>query len=246
MQGMIASATRFWDSAVDIWEQGGWAMSAIALIALVMFSVGMNILLRLRQTGFARVDESTWRRWIDLPAERQGPIGKMIETVTEASTLEESAVLFEQVRQTEVDPFERDLRVMKVCVSAAPLVGLLGTVTGMLATFDALSSGSGGEKTMTLVAAGISEALVTTETGLVIALPGLFFQYQLRRKFESYRAYIAHLETTCTQVLYRSLRKGQKMDMRRVAEIRIAEALYRAIDENSNHSPSQAQPAGAN
>ena len=77
---------------------------------------------------------------------------------------------------------------MKVTVSTAPLLGLLGTVTGMLATFDALAAGSGGDKTMDLVAGGISEALITTETGLVIALPGLFFQFILARKRERYDA----------------------------------------------------------
>ena len=246
MERIFSSLGHFWSSASAIWDQGGWAMTAIAIIALVMFSVGMNILLKLRATGYTKVDEASWRRWIDTPDERQGPIGKMIDTVAEASTLEESSMLFEQVRQTEVQPFERDLRVMKVCVSAAPLVGLLGTVTGMLSTFDALSSGSGGEKTMTMVAAGISEALVTTETGLVIALPGLFFQYQLRRKFESYRASIAHLETVCTQVLYRKLRKGHKQDLRRVAQSKIAEALYRALTASPQFQSSSPQTAGVN
>lgn len=242
MNGIFASLGHFWSAATGIWEQGGWAMSAIAVIALVMFSVGMNILLKLRATGYTQVDEGSWRRWIDVPAERKGPIGKMISTVTEAATLGESAMLFEQVRQTEVQPFERDLRVMKVCVSAAPLVGLLGTVTGMLSTFDALALGSGGDKTMTLVAAGISEALVTTETGLVIALPGLFFQYQLRRNFEGYRASIAHLETVCAQVLYRRLRKGQKQDLRRVAQSKIAEALYLALDPPSSATANITSP----
>jgi hypothetical protein len=74
---------------------------------------------------------------------------------------------FEELQLTETAPFERDLRVMKVCVSASPLVGLLGTVTGMLSTFAALSSGSGGDETLEMVAGGISEALVTTMTGLV-------------------------------------------------------------------------------
>jgi len=98
---------------------------------------------------------------------------------------------------------------MKICVSTAPLLGLLGTVTGMLATFGALASGSGGEKTMGMIAGGISEALITTETGLVIALPGLFFQYQLSREYERYKAFLAHLETVCTQKLYKKLRKEE-------------------------------------
>lgn len=54
----------------------------------------------------------------------------------------------------------------------------------MLATFGALASGSGGDKTMGMIADGISEALITTETGLIIALSGLFFQYQLTRGHE--------------------------------------------------------------
>jgi len=97
---------------------------------------------------------------------------------------------------------------MKICVSAAPLLGLLGTVTGMLTTFGALSTGAGGDKTMSMVAGGISEALITTETGLVVALPGLFFQYQLGRTYERYKAFLAHLETVCTQSLYRRLRRA--------------------------------------
>jgi biopolymer transport protein ExbB len=60
---------------------------------------------------------------------------------------------------------------------------------------------------MALVSKGISEALITTETGLVIALPGLFFQYRLARSFEQYKAFLAHLETACTQTVYRQLRR---------------------------------------
>jgi biopolymer transport protein ExbB len=73
----------------------------------------------------------------------------------------------------------------------------------MLATFNALAEGSGGDQTMAMIAKGISEALITTEAGLVVALPGLFFQYFLARKFERYRAFLAHLETVCTQALHK-------------------------------------------
>ena len=200
-----------WEQATHIWLSGGWAMVAIALIAVVMFGLGMHTHLKLKEKGFQSVSEKTWRRWIDHAGERKGRIGKLLDFVTVGHSLKETAILFEQLRLNEAAPFERDLRVMKTCVGAAPLVGLLGTVTGMLATFGALSSGSGGDKTMGLVAEGISEALVTTETGLVIALPGLFLQYQLSRTFESYKAFLAHLETVCTQSLYRRLRKQSRV-----------------------------------
>lgn len=199
--------------AREIWLSGGWAMIAIAVIALVMFGMGVHVWLQLLKKRVGAVPERTWRRWIDHPQERRGPIGRLLDFVTGGSSLEETAVFFDELRTTELHPFERDLRVMKICVSAAPLLGLLGTVTGMLATFGALASGSGGEKTMGLVAKGISEALVTTETGLVIALPGLFFQYQLVRGHERYEAFLAHLETVCTQTLYRNARRGARSEV---------------------------------
>jgi len=200
---VILNLRDLWDQAVAIWLSGGWCMPAIAGIALVMFALGLHIHFQLREKGFLSLSEKTWRRWIDRPSERKGPIGALLDAATSAVSLKDVSVLFQELRMTEVAPFERDLRIMKICVGAAPLLGLLGTVTGMLATFAALASGAGGEKTMGLIAEGISEALITTETGLVIALPGLFFQYHLARQHERYRAFLAHLETVCAQKLYR-------------------------------------------
>lgn len=203
---IAAQARQLWEQAVDIWVAGGWGMLAIALDAVLLFALGMHVHLRLREKGFLSVPEKTWRRWMGAPGERRGPIGELLDFVTGTRTLEATAISFQGLRTTEMAPFERDLRLMRICVGTAPLLGLFGTVTGMLYTFGALAEGSGGEKTMGLVAKGISEALITTETGLVIALPGLFFQYQLARKYERYKAFLAHLETVCTQTLYRELR----------------------------------------
>jgi biopolymer transport protein ExbB len=189
--------------------------------------------LRLGETGFLRVPEETWRRWIDSPLEREGPIGELIESVAGARSLSESEALFEELRASETAPFERDLRVMKVCVGATPLVGLLGTVTGMLATFAALSSGGGGDKTMGMIAKGISEALITTETGLVIALPGLFFQYQLQRRFERYKAFLAHLETVCAQGIYRRQAVAEAERARDAAKREVAQQLLRRLEAHT-------------
>jgi len=206
----VAFMTELWHDAVEIWFDGGWAMIAIAVTAFVIFAMGCHIWLRLRSKGFHRVREKTWRHWIDHPDQRKGPIGEMMNFVTGGKTLRDTATFFEELRTTEVRPFARDLRVMRICVSAAPLLGLLGTVTGMLATFGALAEGGGAEKTMDQIAAGISEALITTETGLVIAIPGVFFQYQLARSFERYKAFIAQLETVWTQRQYRELNAKPK------------------------------------
>jgi biopolymer transport protein ExbB len=199
---MDAIPTLF-EQALEIWQAGGQAMVAIAVVAFVMFWLGADLWARLVARRHSAVPETTWRRWIDEPGEREGRIGALLDTAMAAQSCRDVPAIFAGVRAAEVAPLARDLKVMRICVSAAPLVGLLGTVIGMLATFGALASGAGGDKTMAMVADGISEALITTETGLVVAIPGLFFQYQLTRRFEGYKAFLAHLETVVTQTLFR-------------------------------------------
>jgi len=202
---LLARARALWEAALQLWIAGDWGMLAIAVNAMILFGMGVHIWLRQRETGFRSVPEPTWRRWITRTEERRGPIGEMLDSVTGAKHLADTAAAFAGLRTVELAPFERDLKVMKICVGTAPLLGLFGTVTGMLVTFGALASGTGGEKTMSMIAQGISEALITTETGLVVALPGLFFHYQLARNHERYKAFLAHLETVCTQAQYREL-----------------------------------------
>jgi biopolymer transport protein ExbB len=72
----------------------------------------------------------------------------------------------------EVMPLERGLGFLKVLTGVAPLLGLLGTITGMIETFQLMSLyGSGDAK---LMSSGISQALVTTALGLIVAIPLLF------------------------------------------------------------------------
>lgn len=72
----------------------------------------------------------------------------------------------------EIPPLERFLTMIKVIAAISPLMGLLGTVTGMINTFQAMTLfGTGDPK---LMAGGISQALVTTVLGIVVALPTLF------------------------------------------------------------------------
>jgi biopolymer transport protein ExbB len=203
MHDLIAKRRPQFEAALAIWNSGGWAMWAIAAIALVIFGMGAHVLLGLRAKSYRKVNEDTWRSWIERPKNRHGIVGWIFDAMDGTSTVKEVAERFKGVRGQEINPYARDLKVMKIFVSAAPLVGLLGTVTGMLSTFEALASGSGAEKTVAMIASGISEALITTETGLVIALPGLFLQYYLKRKLDRYEGFLAHLETQVSQSVYR-------------------------------------------
>lgn len=75
---------------------------------------------------------------------------------------------------------ERNLAVIAVLGSIAPLLGLLGTVSGMITTFIVIAElGTGNARPL---AGGISEALVATEAGLLVAIPGLLMSVALARR----------------------------------------------------------------
>lgn len=82
---------------------------------------------------------------------------------------------------------------IKTIVASAPLLGLLGTVTGMIETFDALTdmalfSQSGG------IAGGISQAMLTTQLGLIVAIPGLLCSRYIDRKEQVINIELAQLK----------------------------------------------------
>jgi biopolymer transport protein ExbB len=208
MSSSDSTALRFEELLVqgyEMWQAGGWAMIVLSVVALVMFTVGVSVLLQIYASGLFRIRERTWRQWLDSPSQRRGAVGRVIERLSGRRTIEDIDTTIDAIRIGDLEAFDRDLRVMKVCIGAAPLVGLLGTVTGMLVTFDALSTGSGGDKTMSMIAAGISEALITTETGLVIALPGLFFHFFLSRKSQASKRFVARLDSVCKQRVLKGL-----------------------------------------
>ena len=77
--------------------------------------------------------------------------------------------------------------------SEATRQGIRRTVIGMLFTFDGISKGAGSE-TASRVAEGISQALITTQTGLMIALPGLFMVLIIQRRIKLWKSLIIKLE----------------------------------------------------
>ena len=80
----------------------------------------------------------------------------------------------------EVPPLERHLAILAVGAAVSPLLGLLGTVTGMIHTFSLIAVfGSGDPR---LLSGGISEALVTTEAGLAVAIPLVLLHAFLSRR----------------------------------------------------------------
>ena len=85
-----------------------------------------------------------------------------------------------------------------VLIGAAPLVGLLGTVSGMFTTFDGLA-GVSGSKPVDVISRGVSEALITTQTGLIISVPTFIIACILNARFQRMRHGFQKLEATLLQ-----------------------------------------------
>jgi biopolymer transport protein ExbB len=194
--------------AVEITIAGGSAMTAIWLVGFIMCGLGVNIWVGMLMDGLRPRSDAQVKGWLREPSSARGPVPELMVGAVQARTSESVALTFGEFRARELEPFDRQLRLMKICVGLAPLLGLFGTVTGMLATFAALASGSGGEQTMGAIAKGISEALITTETGLVVALPGLFLQYHLSRKKRGFEVFLDHAETICRRHATRAATEG--------------------------------------
>lgn len=198
MLGHVPAAVRPWfEAAWPVWVGGGWAMVPLALTGLIMYPLGLSTMMQLVLMGARNSPQRAWQRWLLRPDRPRGPVQRMIAEAMTCATLHEMEAYFSLFQTGVFGPFTRNLQIMKVCVATAPLLGLLGTVTGMLVTFDGLARGGGGDQTMGIISKGISEALITTETGLVLALTGVLIQFFLTRQHQRFENVVTHIETLC-------------------------------------------------
>lgn len=82
----------------------------------------------------------------------------------------------------ELPKLEKNMWLLAIVANVTPLAGLLGTVTGMIGAFNSMAKHGAGDPT--LLAAGISQALITTASGLAVAIPALIFYNFYQKKVE--------------------------------------------------------------
>lgn len=189
---------------LQIWADGGWVMWPLLGVCLMLFVVGLRLWLDLARRQHRRLREADWQRWVRQPELAQGEVGEIIRFTTAGRTTEEISQRFAEVSAAELPAIDRRLATLGTLVAAAPLVGLLGTVLGMLVTFQALADGGGGKVTEAL-ADGISQALFPPEVGLCIALPGLLLTHLIRRQRQEFEAFLARLESYTIQHFRKTL-----------------------------------------
>jgi len=179
---------------IGIWQSGGTVMIPLFLLACLLYTQAFQLVLYVRRSSLSKKHEYHWNEWVLHPEKAEGRVAEIIRyTQTDTSSAKQVRNRFDEVRLALLNLVERRVRFINTLVAAAPLLGLLGTVIGMLQTFLGLATSAGGE-TAGVVASGISEALLTTLTGLIIALPGLFIVMIIQRQKHGLEASITRLE----------------------------------------------------
>lgn len=169
-------------SPMELFRHGGPIMWPIALVSFV------TLTMVLERTVFLLQDRSTKEpavvdKMFELiekndfeGAIRHGQKSKdsLARILGEALTYKEYSLssAFLRAASIEVDRIQQGISVLDTCVTAAPLLGLLGTVTGMMNTFGALGEGDIAASA-SKITGGVGEALIATACGLVIAIIGL-------------------------------------------------------------------------
>ena len=171
-------------------RQGGWIMGPLVVVSVVMWTL---IIDRLRDFRGLTAGDLDGRAAVDAVAAGDGAaldgrtglrarlVREFLAERTGRAPLDREILAECALRLRR--QLDRGLAPITVLAAVAPLLGLLGTVLGMIETFDVISVfGTGNARAL---AGGISVALITTQTGLLVAIPGLIMANRLARRAEA-------------------------------------------------------------
>lgn len=148
---------------VDQGGEVGWVIVGVGIFGVLLGVLRMIILFAVSGKVKAQLKSAT--------PNSNNPLGRVLKVAQENKNVDTETLelKMEEAILKERPSIESGLAILKIVAAVAPLLGLLGTVTGMIETFQAITIfGAGDPKNM---AGGISAALVTTVQGLVVAIP---------------------------------------------------------------------------
>jgi biopolymer transport protein ExbB len=172
---------------IDALRQGGWPMIPLGFFSIAALTIVLERAVVLRRHRvissevvrilheFGDTDGSSPSHSLAVCQRTPGAFARIAEELIQLRHLSHAQLLetMHAVGRTHVARLERGLTVLEIIANVSPLLGLLGTVLGMIDMFDALSLKGLGDPQ--ILAAGISKALITTVTGLCVAIPALAF-----------------------------------------------------------------------
>lgn len=187
---------------IDILLSGGPVMIPLGLLSLVALAIVIERLWVLRRTNFMKdsvvnslsqlLANREYRAAVDYCRRHPGPFSHLVTAVVEnrQAPYDEVKEILEDTGRRELLSLQRGLPALATIVGGAPLLGLLGTVLGMIKIFTVVAQAGSGITEQ--LASGIAQALITTATGLIIAIPTLFTHSFLEARAVGILADIEH------------------------------------------------------
>jgi biopolymer transport protein ExbB len=169
---------------IDILISGGPVMIPLGLLSLVALAIVIERLWVVRRANFLKESTITslsqlltggqYRAATDYCHRHPGPFTNLVIALIDnrRAPYDELKEILEDTGRRELLGLQRGLPALATVVAGAPLLGLLGTVLGMIKIFQAVATAGTGITEQ--LASGIAQALITTATGLIIAIPTLF------------------------------------------------------------------------
>jgi biopolymer transport protein ExbB len=190
-----------------MWElvkAGGWLMLPLVLCSVFTVAITIERFIRLKkslilpQALLLKVGQSadTAVQQLKQSAElKNTPLGRIFLSAYQSKTKSPEYVRaqMEATASQEIGYLERNINFLGTLSAVAPLLGLLGTVLGIIESFLVIDLGS--TSNPTLMIPGISKALITTAAGMLIAIPALFAYRYFQRLVQEY---VAELEQQAT------------------------------------------------
>ncbi len=159
-------------------------MIPLGILSMVALAIIIERLWMLRRTNFLQpaivqtlsglLASNKYRGAVDYCRRHPGPFADLVTALVEnrQAPYDELKEILEDTGRLQLRGLQRGLAALATIVAGAPLLGLLGTVIGMIKIFAVVATAGSGITEQ--LSAGISQALITTATGLVIAIPALF------------------------------------------------------------------------
>ena len=182
-------------SLFDLATKGGWIMILLAVLSLIAVYIFIERFITVSRAtkydkGFMdRIREYMKDGKLDsakaLCRGNSTPISRMIEKGLSriGRPLSDINSAIENVGNLEVAKLERGVSILAMIASAAPMIGFLGTVTGMIRAFYNMSM-AGNNIDIELLSSGIYEAMVTTVGGLIVGIIAYFFHAIITNKIQ--------------------------------------------------------------
>jgi biopolymer transport protein ExbB len=203
---------------IDLFDKGGLLMFPLLLLSILALWIFLERCYRLWRANskaeplFAAVQKLVftpdWARAYQQARAHPGPVAAVFAVLLQhqaqdKADLEELATI--QARQ-ELRRLTTRLPLLNLIAALAPLIGLLGTVVGMVKAFQQVASAPGAVNP-SLLASGIWEALLTTVVGLLVAIPALFFHYYLQQRVQQFAFQMDHYGTLLIRLLMQTVHR---------------------------------------